>query len=279
VLKTGVDRNLLTFHKIIEGCREGDTDAWRSFAAEYTPVLTGVAGAYCSIPVTVETAWRDVLRGLADRDFAALKQVDAQSDREFFVALRQSLLHQLARGAESEPRSGVTESAAALEALSGLLKQFPLLHRSVAFLVLAGYPEATIEKILRISPAIAMKSVERLNAEFYPELRGGAVTEWQAVWLAMIDRMHAGGSADCVALRQLIRVLDGQFGWYEKDPIERHLASCLHCLETWVGLQEVTHWMRYAVALTPERANELISELPLKAKPKNRVSLFRRAFR
>ncbi|MGH9433765.1 MAG: hypothetical protein ACRD3T_19725 [Terriglobia bacterium] len=269
---------MLTFHKIIEECREGNAEAWRALATQYTPVLTGVARAYSSDPERVKNAWREVLGGLADHEFAALKAVDAHSDREFFAVLRSSLLDQMARGPEAVSYPGRLDATAALEVLSRLMKQFPLVHQNVAFLNLTGYSEPAIEQILRISPALAKNSVDRLNAEFDVEFRRrGEAVEGQAVWLRMINRMRANPTADCIPIRRLIRILDGQFGWYEKDPIEKHLAICLHCLEAWVGLQEITHWMRQGTPVTPEQVDELISALPLKAKSKDRLSLFKRA--
>ncbi|MGH9452914.1 MAG: hypothetical protein ACRD2O_02975 [Terriglobia bacterium] len=271
---------MLTFRNTIQGCREGDAAAWRTLIVQYTPILTGTVKAYSADAGRVERAWRSVLSASADHEFAALKELDAQSDREFFMVLRSSLLEQMARGLEDGSHPGGWNIPEALETLSRLMTEFPLVHQNVAFLSLTGYPEPVIEGIIRISPGIAKSSVDRLNSEFYADFRRSVdAAEWQRGWLRLVSQIRAIQTPDCVPIRRLIRILDGQFGWSEKEPIERHLAVCLHCLEAWVGLQEITYWMRRGTPLAPEQVDELVSSLPLKTKSKQRTSFFKRAFR
>jgi len=265
---------------MIQGCREGDAEAWRALVAQYTPVLAGVAKAYSSDPGRIAGAWRGVLGSLAGHDFAALKEVEAQSDREFFSVLRASLLEQFTAGPEDLTSPDGLDTITVLEDLSRLMRESPLVHQNMMFLHLTGYSDPDIELILRISPAVAQRSVERLNAAFWADFRRSMeAAHWQAAWLRMNRRMRRSKTPDCVPIRPLIRILDGQFGWYEKDPIERHLGACLHCLEAWVGLQEITHWMQRGTPLTPAQVDELLSGLPVKAKSQGRFSLLKRAFR
>ncbi len=271
---------MLTFHKMIQGCREGDWAAWRALATQYAPVLMGLGTAYASDSGYIENAWHRVLGQLSGHEFAALKGIDVQSDREFFSLLRASLLEQMAGGLEEDSQSAGFDLSAALEDLSNLMKELPLVHQNVVFLKLTGYSEPAIEQILRISPSVAATSVERLEATFCVDFcRSAGASEWQAAWLRMIGRIRPNRTADCPPVRRLIRILDGQFGWYEKDPIEKHLAACLCCLEASVGLQEITHWMQRGKPLPPDQVDGMISTLPLKMKSKERHSLFKRAFR
>ena len=270
---------MLTFGNTIQGCREGDGEAWRTLVAQYTPIVTGTVKAYSADTGRVERAWRSVLTTLADHDFAKLKELDAQSDREFFTVLRSSLLEELAHGLEDGSHPSSWNTPEALETLSRLMKEFPLAHQNIAFLGLTGHPEPVIEGIIRISPGIAKSSVDRLNAEFYADFRQSiAAVEWQAAWLSLISQIHAIQTPDCVPVRRLIRILDGQFGWSEKEPIERHLAVCLHCLEAWVGLQEITYWMRRGTSLAPDQVEKLVANLPVKTKSRQRTSFLKRAF-
>ena len=270
---------MLTFHKMIRGCREGDAEAWGSLVAYTTPVLTRIAKAYTSDSGRVAVSWQGVLHGLAGHDFTALKEVEAQSDREFFSFLRASILEQLAAGAKGFSFPDGLDPAAALEDLSGLMREFPLVHQNMVFLHLTGYSDPDIELILRISPAVAQKSVERLNTTFLPDLRHSMeTTHWQAVWLRMNRLMRANKTSDCVPIRQLIRILDGQFGWYEKEPIEGHLGGCMHCLEAYVGLHEINHWMQKGTPLTVGQVEALLRGLPVRAKSQGRFSFLKRAF-
>ena len=50
------------------------------------------------------------------------------------------------------------------EKISQLLADLPLLHKEMLFFKLAGYTDATIERILRMSPRVAEKAFQRLAA-------------------------------------------------------------------------------------------------------------------
>jgi hypothetical protein len=76
----------------------------------------------------------------------------------------------------------------------------------------------------------------------------------------------------------LIRILDGQASWYDKDPVEAHRASCLHCLELWTSLQEAVLWERLAETPTPEKIPPLLAVAPIIGQKTNKTSLLARMF-
>ena len=41
---------LLTFHKILPGCEEGNPEAWKAFLADYTPMALQFFGVYSPWP-------------------------------------------------------------------------------------------------------------------------------------------------------------------------------------------------------------------------------------
>ena len=80
---------------------------------------------------------------------------------------------------------------------------------------------------------------------------------------------------DCLPLRQMIRVLDGQASWYDKSPAELHRSQCLHCLELWTSMLEVVSWERTRQPWPAEKIAPLLAVIPLKQE-KRKPSLFSR---
>lgn len=198
--------------------------------------------------------------------------------REFLVDLRAFLLDWI--GAKLEPAADVQDPPPLTrEALVELLKGLPTLHQEIAFLALAGYSQATLEKALRITPSVAGEGLNRLRLR-YPQVvdRNENQCFWPSAWIGISRSARASGEKDCASLRTLIRILDGQASWYDKDPVEAHRASCLHCLELWTSLQEATLWERLAEPLPPQSTESLLAVVPLKAPGKNKTSLLARMF-
>ncbi len=72
-----------------------------------------------------------------------------------------------------------------------------------------------------------------------------------------------------------MRIHDGQVSWYEKEPVEKHVSGCLHCLEAWAGLREVGYWRRAADPLSSSEIERLLEVIPVE-KPAAKKSLFQR---
>ena len=73
-----------------------------------------------------------------------------------------------------------------------------------------------------------------------------------------------------------MRIQDGQVSWYEKEPIEKHVTSCLYCLERWTALREVVYGRRVATPLDVAVIERLALAVPTGDNPKK--SLFKRVF-
>jgi len=268
----------MTFHKILPGCEEGDAEAWRAFLADYTPFALRLFGVYT--PWTSDArwdGWRDALRALSANEYAALRGFSHQSEREFLVHLRAFLQEQAATKLASS-HDAAHPSPPTVETLAALLSGLPLLHQEIAFLTLAGYSQGTIEKILRITPAVADEGLERLRPSNAPVLeRSEDRCLWPSAWMGICSVARANGQKDCTPLRQLIRILDGQASWYDKSPAEEHRTKCLHCLELWISLLEVVAWDRTRQPWPRDKIEPLtvvIPALPATA----RRSLFDRLF-
>ena len=163
------------------------------------------------------------------------------------------------------------------EKLAALLDGLPLMHQEMIFFKLAGYSDASIEKMLRVAPRVAEKSFARLSPDFAAAL--GAQKDrclWPSEWLAILRSARAAKKETCPELHQILRVHDGQVSWYDKEPVERHVSGCLYCLERWAALREVGYWRRMAPAISPEQIEEWLRVLPVRVEEKKKKSLLRR---
>lgn len=265
---------LLTFHKIIAGCAAGGREAWQSFLAEYTHAFVGLLSVYLG-PESLSPAWASWQASLLDltaERFERLRLLDQQSEKEFLLGLRRLVLSRATSIVNSSIQPMFVPSSpseSAVQRVQGWLTGLPLIHQQVALLRLAGYSEGVIERLLRITPAVAQQGPEWL--------RDGARME-RAEWLQVLAYTWSSGTESCPPPRRLIRIQEGQTSWYERDPVEQHLASCLHCLELSTALGEMRYWRRESPPLPTNKVEELLAPLPIAAPSAKRRSLFRRVF-
>ncbi len=221
--------------------------------------------------------WRDALRALSANECATLRGFSHQSEREFLVGLHAFLQEWAATKLESS-QDAADPPAPTVQTLGALLSGLPLVHQEIAFLTLAGYSQATLEKILRITPAVAGEGLERLRASYAQVLeRSEDRCLWPSTWIGICGAARADGKKDCTPLRQLIRILDGQASWYDKTPAEEHRTKCLHCLELWTSLREVVAWDRTRQPWPEDKIEPLMVDTP--AMPdKDHKSLLDRLF-
>jgi hypothetical protein len=269
---------LITFHKIQAGCEAGERESWRTFLEEYTPIAGRLAAHYVpSSPETRTQLWRDSLQALAVNNFERLRTFDHQAEREFLADLRNFLLEQALP--KTDPSGDIAGAPRPTpESVSALLRDLPLLHQEIVFLKLAGYSDATLEKMLRITPTIAEQGLERLQADYTAVLKQEQDRcPWPAAWLALLAHARAAQTPDCSPLRQFVRIQDGQTSWYDKDPLEKHMTGCLCCLDRWTTLRELVYWRHEVKPAPGAEIDALLASLPLTAEAK-RKSLFKRMF-
>jgi hypothetical protein len=219
--------------------------------------------------------WCDALRALSADEYAALKGFSHQSEREFLVGLRAFLQDWIAAKVDPLQDAGGPPTPT-IETLGAMLSGLQVIHQEIAFLTLAGYSRDSLEKILRITPAVAGEGVERLRASFGQVLeRSEDRCLWPSAWVRICGAARANAQKDCTPLRQLIRIFDGQASWYDKTPAEEHRTKCLHCLELWTSLLEVVAWDRARQPWPTEKLEPLWKAVPVKQQRRKR-SLFAR---
>ena len=270
---------MITFHKILAGCDAGNRGAWQALLSEYTPIALQLLGVYVSWgPGKCLDFWIDALRTLSAPNSQGLQEFSHQSEREFLADLRAHLLDRVSARIDASLDAKMSPRLTP-DTLAAILKDLPLLHQEIVFLTLAGYSQATLEKMMRISPTLAQSGFERLRANYAPVLeRSEDRCLWPAAWLEITRAVRAAPTQDCAPLRLLIRILDGQASWYDKTPVEEHRSSCLHCLELWTSLLEVVLWERAAKPWPAGKVEPLLAALPLAADGPAKKSFLARVF-
>lgn len=269
----------LTFQKCLPLCEAGDREAWVYLVRNYAPVVFRVLDFYLpSIRGDEQRQFRrEMLATLTANQYERLRTFDHLSEREFLMDLRTFLLE---RGAERLGTSPEPPDVPRLapDSLAALLQGLPFAHQEVVFLKLAGYSDATTEKIAGVPPSIAAKALEKLAAQYGSILRhDGDSCPWPAQWLGFIRQARTSRTPDCVARRLMVRIVDGQISWYDKSPAEAHLSRCLNCMETWIALREINFLRKDVTPLAPAEVDEFLSAISLAA-PAARGSLLHRWF-
>jgi hypothetical protein len=265
---------------MVAGCEAGQRDDWGAFLREYGPIAYAAFDLYLgpSYEGGRDKFWKRALSLLTENGFERLRQLEHQSEREFLVGLRALLLESANAGLNAQPETSAPPEPT-VESVKRLLQGLPLVDQQVVFLKLAGYSDASLERMLRITPTVAQKGLERLRADYGAALgRERDSGLWPTAWLAVLRQAWNERTENCTALRLMIRILDGQIGWHEKTPAEQHLSGCLHCLERFTALQEIVYWKRETKPLAAAEIQPLLEALPLAAPSKAAASFLKRAF-
>jgi hypothetical protein len=267
-----------TFHKIREQAEQGNTAACRAFLDFYSPLYLHLLALYAPVVESAPVVWEKTLAMLFQNDFERFRATSRQSEREFLADVRVPLFDNVALEAPGEVAHTPEESSAiSLKKLGELVADLPLLHQEILFFKLAGYTDATLELLMRVAPRVAQTSFERLE----PDYAAARTLDhdrclWPAAWIEILRQARAAKTDKCPELHQFLRIQDGQVSWYDKEPIEGHVASCLHCLEAWTALREVGYWRRAAPRVPPALAEQFLRVLPIESAPEK--SLLRRLF-
>jgi len=269
---------VFTFHLVREQCEQGSADAWRAFLDFYSPLFLHLLeiDGFGDTPV-----WERTLDALVDDNYQRFRATSRQSEREFLIDVRALLVDQALaearKSAGAEASGGGGAPVLNLGRVAQLVEGLPLLHQEILWFKLRGYTDATIERILRMAPGVAHAALDRLMPDFAAarDLTSDRCP-WPGDWLALLHQARANKKDDCPPLHQLMRIQDGQVSWYDKEPVEKRVASCLHCLESWTGLREVGYWRRAAPAVSPEQIEQLRRRIPT-VEPEKR-SLLKRVF-
>ncbi len=256
---------LFTFHKIREQSEQGKVGAWRALLEFYAPAffrlleIDGAMSAQEALPVV-----KRMLGDLTRNGFERLRATSRQSEREFLGDLRAMLLEAAADQVSAQNPETSATGIFEPDKIAKLLDELPLLHKEMLFFRLAGYTENTVERVMRLSPRVAEKAFERLAGEYQAARQAERdQCPWPAAWLAFLKQARGLKTENCTPTHQMVRIHDGQVSWYEKEPVEKHVSGCLHCLEAWTGLREVGYWRRAADPISASQIDQLFEVIPV----------------
>ena len=268
---------LFTFHKIREQGEQGNAGAWRAFLDFYSPAFLRLLQIHGALrPQDASAALKAMLAELTANGLARFRATSRESEREFLGDIRALLLEVALESAALRNSQSPANGGFEAEKISQLLQDLPLMHKEMLFFKLAGYTDATLERLMRISPRVAEKAFERLAKEYGPALLSEQdCCPWPAEWLAFLKQARSLKTDSCVPAHQCVRIHDGQVSWYDKEPVEKHVSGCLRCLEAWTGLREVGYWRHAAAQLSGSEVDQLLQIIPVE-KPLKKRSLFQR---
>ena len=257
---------LFTFHKIREQSEQGNAAAWRALLEFYAPAffrlleIQGAMFAREALPVV-----KKMLGNLTGNGFERLRGTSRQSEREFLGDLRAMLLEAATDYVSAKNSEALATGGFEPNKIAQLLDGLPLLHKEMLFFRLAGYTENTVERIMRLSPSVAEKAFERLAGEYEAARQAERdQCRWPAAWLSFLKQARGLKTETCTPTHEMMRIHDGQVSWYEKEPVEKHVSGCLHCLEAWTGLREVGYWRRAADAISASQIDQLFEVIPVR---------------
>ena len=268
---------LYIFQKIREQSEQAHAGAWRALLELYGPTLIRMLEIHAAMSRREALlAVQETMSALCGNRFERLRATSRQSEREFLGDLRALLLDRAHPSTSLQASAGPAGGFAA-ENVTKLLDGLPLLHQEMLFFKLGGYAESTIETILRLSPRVAERAFERLAGE-YQEARRNQRDRcpWPSAWLALLKQARGLKTENCPPAHDMVRIHDGQVSWYDKEPVEKHVSGCLHCLQAWAGLREVGYWRRSAEPLSPSELDQLLEVIPVQKAPAKKKSFFTR---
>lgn len=182
-----------TFQRILPGCEAGERAAWEAFLVRYTPIVQALDDFY--LPGRERKApaalWAEALRSLSANHGERLRGLDHQAEREFLADLRAFYLELGAPALDPSPDAAPVP-APTLESLESLLKDLPLAQKEIVFFKLAGYSDATLERMLLLPAAAIQKPLAQVEKSYVTALlRDGDACPWPSAWTEVLRRARA----------------------------------------------------------------------------------------
>ncbi|MBZ5534498.1 MAG: hypothetical protein LAO31_00970 [Acidobacteriia bacterium] len=144
--------------------------------------------------------------------------------------------------------------------LAGLLKGFPLLHQQLLWFHMCRFPAGELAQILSMRPEVVEPILSKARARAVetnlPHSSGGQIPTMPPKLLVEMDSEK---SENCVSIRLLSKIIDGQALWAEKEKAEGHTADCLYCLSNLTALKETILKLRTLPAANPLRIDNFLN--------------------
>ncbi|MCL4851763.1 MAG: hypothetical protein KJZ78_10320 [Bryobacteraceae bacterium] len=245
---------IYTSFEMVEDCKAGLRRGWAYFVSEFEPIVAALAAHYCAEHYASKPS-TDFLRDLHTGEF--FQSVRPSTQREFAIELRQALLA-LLEAACPTPAPDIELSlgdvATALAPLTPVEKQMAWLETMkyepahAALTMNAGTD--TVERLREKSEDLLRQSLDRWKRGLLRE--NGLQLRAEAA---------ARSSQDCVPVKLFLDILDGRVTWSNRQNIDRHLASCWHCIDRFCRTREIDRLVKDTPPLTEEKTEIHLEKL------------------
>jgi hypothetical protein len=218
-----------TCYEMIRDCREDKAEGWAYFVANYAPVISRLAAHYGLDFDASLTMLRDPAAGL-------FQSMAPAPERWFVAELRQRIV---AGAPGSTP--GIRLD---LETVADAFSPLTLVEKQAAWFETMRFSSGQTAEALRMAPSTVEKIRERAG-----ELLRGKVDSWRRGLLpengrALGMEVAEKKTEECLPSKTFLDVLDGRSTWRGREEMERHVASCWHCIDHFCRMAEVVELLR-----------------------------------
>ncbi len=245
-----------TCYEMIDDCRRGRPPGWTHLVTNFVPAFARLLEHYRP-GATGNDFWARFLAALRDDPNSPLASVQAVSEREFVFEMRDFLL----AFAGVEPAGGEVDWPAFQEALAPLTA----VEKQVVWLETMDYDTAAAAALVRVSEETGAQTRRRAAGLLHEHLPGFSIADHAPA----LRHMASTAEDKPIAVRQLLRALDGQMKWSERQDLDAHLAGSWHDIDRFCRVREADAAVRDTNPLSPEQAAPILASMGVKpaAKP------------
>ncbi|MFQ5723147.1 MAG: hypothetical protein ACE5G6_01545 [Terriglobia bacterium] len=244
-----VVEGVFSFHTLRDACLAGQPVGWREFVKTYSPVTRQLLGHYFPRQDQAGLLVR-VFREARGEPGGIWKDFQGTSENEFLLHWRQFVIEQARRARGPAPETPLNP-----ENFWRLLETFPLLQREMLILGFRRYRPEQLAELSKFSVEASGEILEQAQRRLEQQLGKGVGEELlrhdHDALFAAIEQQRG---EKCCPGRVFVRLADGQISWREREEAERHIESCLHCLDRSAQYCEVA---RFFHVLPPPATGEL----------------------
>ncbi len=259
-----------TVFTMAEECARGGRTGWYEFVRDYTAIARQLISHYFpTLRPELEQHVLDMFQRARADDNAWFRSLRFANEREFLMLFRE-LVFANARLAARMPLPEVR-----LDQVHELMGDLTVVERELFWMFLKGYDAAQTAAILMNaeSTATAMRAT---SAQIVNKLACGAPAA--DVFRALQETAANAGTPECLSLKTINDIINGQISWHDRDRAERHIRDCIRCLDRFTAFQEMIWYARYAQPLEDGEVISLLQRLGVREQRKGMVArLFSRS--
>lgn len=262
-----VVKGVFDFHCMQESCQSDQPEGWRRFVESYAPLAQRLLEHYFPGHDTAALLV-EVFRQARANQAELWRTFSGVSEKEFLLHFHRFVLQQgrAARGAWPE-------TPLSPQNFQALLEEFPPLQREMLALSFRGYEAEELSQMMKFHPETIRTATERAQEKLRARLGEAIGPDFsRRDHDALFAAIEAQRGENCVPDKIFPRIVDGQTTWREREEAERHIESCLHCLNRFADYYEVFHYHRTLPPADGSTVARLAAALGLPAAESGRKS-------